>query len=71
MGVVDEPVEDAAGQRRIADLSGPARYRQLRSQDRGAQKVELDSKRNRLVSVLGRTISVRATFPITPAWGQR
>ena len=39
MGVVDQPVEDAVGQRGIADLFVPSRDRQLRSKDRGAHLV--------------------------------
>ena len=34
MGVVHQPVEDATGQRGIADLFVPARDRQLRGKDR-------------------------------------
>src|SRR6185312_6370557 len=33
MGVVNQPVEDAVGQRRIADLFMPAGYGQLRSEN--------------------------------------
>ena len=39
MSVVNQPVEDAVGQRRIADLFVPARDRQLRSEDRRAHLV--------------------------------
>ena len=39
VGVVNEPVEDAVGQRGIAYLFVPARYRQLRGKDRGAHLV--------------------------------
>jgi hypothetical protein len=38
---VNEPVEDAVGQRGIADLFVPARDRQLRNQDRGANLVAI------------------------------
>ena len=41
MGIVHEPVEDAVGQRGIADLFVPARDRQLRNQDRGANLVAI------------------------------
>lgn len=40
-GVVDQPVEDAVGKRGIADLLMPARYRELRSQDRRAHLVAI------------------------------
>lgn len=39
MSIVDQPVEDAIGQRRVADLFMPPRNRQLRGQDRGAHLV--------------------------------
>ena len=39
MGVLDQTVEDAIGQRRISDLLVPARYRPLRSQDRGTHLI--------------------------------
>jgi hypothetical protein len=41
MGVVHEPVEDAVGQCGIGDLLVPARDRQLRGQDRGADLVTI------------------------------
>jgi hypothetical protein len=41
MGVVDQAVEDAVGQRGIADLFVPARDRQLRGQNRGSHLVAI------------------------------
>jgi hypothetical protein len=41
MGIVDQPVKDAIGQCRIADLFVPAGNRQLRSQDRRAYLVTI------------------------------
>jgi hypothetical protein len=41
VGVVHQSVEDAVGQRGIADLFVPARDRQLRRQDRGTHLVAI------------------------------
>jgi hypothetical protein len=41
MGIMHEPVEDALGQGRIADLLMPASEGKLASQDRGAELVAI------------------------------
>jgi hypothetical protein len=51
MRVANEPVEDAIGQRRIADLFVPAGDRKLRSEDRGAHLVAIQVNNASLIRI--------------------